>query len=95
MSFAVHEERGCEEKLELLTASMLRRALIVLKDQISTTKGLIEPVYHPANRFELSFYRNQVRAVGVVGLKRHQRLLLPSAGHTSLCFGEHVVCRSL
>lgn len=46
---------------DLLTFYFLsRRALVVLKDLIGEHKGLIEPTYYPANRFELSFYRNQV-----------------------------------
>ncbi|ORY89766.1 acyltransferase-domain-containing protein [Leucosporidium creatinivorum] len=40
--------------------SVVDRALVVLKDLIGEHKGLIEPTYYPANRFELSFYRNQV-----------------------------------
>lgn len=43
----------------LLTPSPLR-TLVVLKDVIGEHKNLIEPTYYPSNRFELSFYRNQV-----------------------------------
>ncbi|KAK4054685.1 hypothetical protein OIO90_003497 [Microbotryomycetes sp. JL221] len=40
--------------------SVVDRALMVLKDLIGEHKNLIEPTYYPSNRFELSFYRNQV-----------------------------------
>ncbi|KAK4054200.1 hypothetical protein OIV83_001226 [Microbotryomycetes sp. JL201] len=40
--------------------SVVDRALVVLKDLIGEHKNLIEPTYFPSNRFELSFYRNQV-----------------------------------
>lgn len=42
---------------------VVERALGVLKDLITTHEGLIEPTYSPSNRFELSFYRNQVSCV--------------------------------
>lgn len=50
-----------DERPVRLTRSLLRRALLVLKDLIGEQKGLIEPTYHPISRFELSFYRNQAR----------------------------------
>lgn len=40
---------------------MLCRALAVLKDLIGEHKNLVEPTFFPISRFELSFYRNQVR----------------------------------
>lgn len=40
--------------------TVVERALVVLKDLITAHEGLIEPTYSPSNRFELSFYRNQV-----------------------------------
>ncbi|GAA5965561.1 hypothetical protein JCM3765_007380 [Sporobolomyces pararoseus] len=36
------------------------RTLVILKDLVGETPGLIEPTYHPIDRFRLSFYRNQV-----------------------------------
>ncbi|GAA5865182.1 hypothetical protein JCM1840_003935 [Sporobolomyces johnsonii] len=39
---------------------VVERTLLVLKDLISEKRDLIEPTYHPLDRFQLSFYRNQV-----------------------------------
>ena len=51
----------CAYRLDLrLTSSDVRSALLVLKDLIGQHKDLIEPTFYPSNRFELSFYRNQV-----------------------------------
>ncbi|KAI9299079.1 acyltransferase [Neoconidiobolus thromboides FSU 785] len=36
------------------------KAIKIIKDLIGTRVGLVEPVYFAINRFELSFYRNQV-----------------------------------
>lgn len=36
-------------------------ALFVLKDLVGEQRDLIESTYYPISRFELSFYRNQVR----------------------------------
>jgi hypothetical protein len=36
------------------------KALAVLSNLIGEHKDLIEPTFYPINRFELSFYRNQV-----------------------------------
>lgn len=36
------------------------RALAVLSKLVGEHKDLIEPTFYPINRFELSFYRNQV-----------------------------------
>jgi glycerol-3-phosphate O-acyltransferase len=42
------------------TAEVVDRALKVLKDLIGERRGLLEPVYYPLKRFELSYYRNQL-----------------------------------
>ncbi|GAA5938602.1 hypothetical protein JCM1841_003045 [Sporobolomyces salmonicolor] len=39
---------------------VVERTLLVLKDLIGEKRDLIEPTYHPLDRFQLSFYRNQV-----------------------------------
>nr|KAJ3408035.1 hypothetical protein HK105_003260 [Polyrhizophydium stewartii] len=41
-------------------ARVVDRAIAVLGELIGRRNDLIEPVYYPAKRFELSFYRNQV-----------------------------------
>ncbi|CEQ41343.1 SPOSA6832_03065, partial [Sporobolomyces salmonicolor] len=38
---------------------VVERTLLVLKDLIGEKRDLIEPTYHPLDRFQLSFYRNQ------------------------------------
>lgn len=38
-------------------------ALVVLKDLIGEQTDLIESTFYPLSRFELSFYRNQVRSL--------------------------------
>ncbi|GAA6042860.1 hypothetical protein JCM8097_007194 [Rhodosporidiobolus ruineniae] len=45
---------------EMAPEEVVDRALGVLKSLIGVQKDLIEPTYFPLNRFELSFYRNQV-----------------------------------
>ena len=40
---------------------VVEKALIVIKGLVSTQTDLIEPTYSPSDRFQLSFYRNQVR----------------------------------
>jgi glycerol-3-phosphate O-acyltransferase len=42
------------------TAEVVDRALGVLKDLIGEVKGLAEPTFFARDRFQLSFYRNQV-----------------------------------
>jgi len=42
------------------TAEIVDRALGVLKDLIGEVKGLAEPTFFARDRFQLSFYRNQV-----------------------------------
>lgn len=42
------------------TAEVVDRVLRVLKDLIGERRGLLEPVYYPLRRFELSYYRNQL-----------------------------------
>jgi glycerol-3-phosphate O-acyltransferase len=42
------------------TAEIVDRALSVLKDLIGEVKGLAEPTFFARDRFQLSFYRNQV-----------------------------------
>ncbi|KAJ3199272.1 hypothetical protein HDU82_000582 [Entophlyctis luteolus] len=42
------------------TAWVVDRAVQVLRDLIGQRNDLLEPVFYPAKRFELSFYRNQV-----------------------------------
>lgn len=41
---------------------LLLSALVVLKNEIGEHRDLIEPTFYAISRFELSFYRNQVRA---------------------------------
>lgn len=41
-------------------SEVVSRAILIIKDLIGTRPGLIEPVYFAINRFELSYYRNQV-----------------------------------
>lgn len=48
-------------KSRVPVAHPLRRALAVLKDLIGEHEDLIEPTFFPLDRFQLSFYRNQVR----------------------------------
>ncbi|KAJ3165168.1 hypothetical protein HK101_000288 [Irineochytrium annulatum] len=42
------------------TMWVVERAIQVLRDLIGQRQDLLEPVYYPVKRFELSFYRNQV-----------------------------------
>ncbi|KAJ3218193.1 hypothetical protein HDU67_006455 [Dinochytrium kinnereticum] len=42
------------------TTWVVDRAIQVLRDLIGQRQDLLEPVYYPVKRFELSFYRNQV-----------------------------------
>ncbi|KAJ3139084.1 hypothetical protein HK100_012001 [Physocladia obscura] len=42
------------------TGWVVDRAIQVLKDLIGQRTDLLEPVYYPVKRFELSYYRNQV-----------------------------------
>ncbi|KAJ3227899.1 hypothetical protein HK099_008309 [Clydaea vesicula] len=42
------------------TGEIVDRAIPVLKDLISVRSDLLEPVFYPNKRFELSLYRNQV-----------------------------------
>ncbi|KAI9017525.1 acyltransferase-domain-containing protein [Gaertneriomyces semiglobifer] len=42
------------------TAAIVERAVQQMKDLVGTRNDLLEPVYHPIKRFELSFYRNQI-----------------------------------
>ncbi|KAJ3296892.1 hypothetical protein HK104_001043, partial [Borealophlyctis nickersoniae] len=44
----------------MTTGAILDRAVAVLKDLVGQRTDLLEPVYYPVKRFELSFYRNQV-----------------------------------
>ncbi|GAA6059510.1 hypothetical protein JCM10212_002253 [Sporobolomyces blumeae] len=45
---------------QMSAEEVVERTLVVLKDLVGETPGLIEPTYHPVDRFRLSFYRNQV-----------------------------------
>ncbi|KND00860.1 uncharacterized protein SPPG_03964 [Spizellomyces punctatus DAOM BR117] len=42
------------------TAAIVERAIQQMKDLVGQRTDLLEPVYYPMKRFELSFYRNQV-----------------------------------
>ncbi|KAJ3176524.1 hypothetical protein HDU87_005218 [Geranomyces variabilis] len=45
---------------DMSTAAIVERAVQQMKDLIGKRTDLLEPVYYPLKRFELSFYRNQV-----------------------------------
>ncbi len=45
---------------ELNTGELVETAISVLGNLIGKQKNVLEPVYTPKNRFELSYYRNQV-----------------------------------
>ncbi len=42
------------------TADIVDKATAVLRDLISVRQELLEPVFYPNKRFDLSLYRNQV-----------------------------------
>ncbi|KAI8909284.1 hypothetical protein DFJ77DRAFT_512992 [Powellomyces hirtus] len=45
---------------DMSTSAIVERAVQQMKDLIGKRTDLLEPVYYPLKRFELSFYRNQV-----------------------------------
>ncbi|KAI8824355.1 acyltransferase-domain-containing protein [Fimicolochytrium jonesii] len=45
---------------DMSTAAIVERAVQQMRDLIGQRTDLLEPVYYPLKRFELSFYRNQV-----------------------------------
>jgi glycerol-3-phosphate O-acyltransferase len=63
---AVLQSSVIEQRLKLsigytpLILVLIKRALGVLKDLIGEVKGLAEPTFFARDRFQLSFYRNQV-----------------------------------
>ncbi|KAJ3016431.1 hypothetical protein HKX48_004039 [Thoreauomyces humboldtii] len=45
---------------DMSTAAIVERAVMQMKDLVGKRTDLLETVYYPLKRFELSFYRNQV-----------------------------------
>ena len=86
---------------------VVEKALIVIKSLVSTQTDLIEPTYSPSDRFQLSFYRNQVCRIPSV--TDRSSLVLSSfsvaddstsndlrfVDASSLRDGRHTQCRSL
>ncbi|GAA5871230.1 hypothetical protein JCM16303_000687 [Sporobolomyces ruberrimus] len=58
---AIEKRGGKVADFGIMTVEeVVDRTLVILKDVVGETPGLIEPTYHPIDRFRLSFYRNQV-----------------------------------
>jgi hypothetical protein len=55
------------------TGWVVDRAIQVLRDLIGQRNDLLEPVFYPVKRFELSFYRNQVIHLFIEECKGHSR----------------------